>query len=182
MSEALFTTEEVAHITGVPRPTIQWLPSAGIVVPAVPGSRGGVSHRWSLIQVLAITVSRAAAKRGVDSDLVCALYRYLAGMTTETLEGAFVQGRTHVFICGTKLLPKLVPLNACLHNPVITEAGPAIAGALAPAALDVRQAWDLVKHGAKRVLALRNPQRRLGKSKRKTAGKMASPESEEDVT
>jgi len=145
------TSTELCRLTGLPMGTLKRLRAAGWLRAAKPGAQGrGHADRWSLAQVLAIAVARGLRTRGVSLDQAERVLRYLWAMPMTRLEEHFRDGQTCLFLIGTDVLPRLLPLDSILANEQIDYTTAASVGLL-PAAVHVQRIWERIMAEAMRL-------------------------------
>ena len=134
-----FTREEASRLTGVPDGTIGMLQRQGAIA-----SSGGLT----LGQLLAIAVARGLTARGLSWHESGAVLQYLWQMPTERLEANFARGANFLLVLGTRVLPRLVTMEAIQHPAGVSPAEISRYG-LMPCAIDVSAVHDrLVRESA----------------------------------
>jgi DNA-binding transcriptional MerR regulator len=140
------TSGEVCEAVGIPMPTLNKWVSEGAVVPAIPSNGTGQQRRFSLAQVLAISLGRwLRQKKGWSLRAAGNVMRALLCFGEDRLRADFTEGRTHLWIVNDNCMPLLFD-PATIH-----DANPHVASLLQQAeaagiaveadVLDVATAW-----------------------------------------
>ena len=101
MSERLFSTGDILEISGLAGSTFDdWL-ARGIVQPVSGGGGTGHHRRFSVTQVVAITMA-ADLRRGEEAGWATLrkVVERIGGMSESRLVGQFTKGRTHILPIG----------------------------------------------------------------------------------